>query len=316
MAFFGYTPNPEENDWILSDPEAPGVFGLSPNDANRIRKSWTDKKPLLLTDALLQLVPSWRRGAQGIGDCVSWGWALAADIATAVDIVIDREPWAYRGLYATEPLYGGGRVESRGRSFAGWQDGSYGGATAKWVTKWGLLRRLNYSVATGNGEHDLTKYDSKKAKNWGAYGCGGKHDKGKLDAVAREYPVKEAVLVTNFDDAANCILNGWPIAVCSGQGFTKTRDRDGFCAARGSWSHCMTFAGVRFDRPGLLCLNSWGYSNKGPHGIQTHDEVMKCGFWVDAKIVERMLRGQDSYAVTGVKGLEPRDVDFATGWDI
>ena len=78
----------------------------------------------------------------------------------------------------------------------------------------------------------------------------------------------------------------------------------------------MAFVGVRFDRPGLLCVNSWGYSNKGPHGVETFSEVMKAGFWVDAKTVDRMLRGQDSYAVTGVKGLEPRSVDFSSDWAI
>ena len=78
----------------------------------------------------------------------------------------------------------------------------------------------------------------------------------------------------------------------------------------------MCFAGVRFDRPGLLCMNSWGYSNKGPHGIQTDEEIMKCGFWVDAKVVDRMLRGQDSFAVTGVNGLEPREIDWSGDWEI
>lgn len=316
MALFGYKPNHEENDWILGDADVPGVYGLSPNDANRIRQSWTDRKPLLLTDALLALEPKWRRGAQGIGDCVAWGWSLAASIATAVDIVVDQEPWQWRGEYATEGIYGGSRVEARGKRTAGWQDGSYGGAAAKWVTKWGCLRRLDYSIATGNKEHNLTAYDKDKSKQWGNYGNGGRHDKGKLDTVSKEYPVKEAVLVTTFDDAANCILNGWPIAVCSGQGFTKTRDAQGFCNPRGTWNHCMAFVGVRFDRPGLLCVNSWGYSNKGPHGVETFPEVMKAGFWVDAKTVDRMLRGQDSYAVTGVKGLEPRSVDFSTDWAI
>ena len=318
MASFGYRPNPEETDWILSDPDTPGVFGLSPNDGNRIRKSWTNKKPLLLTDTLIALQPNWKRGAQKIGDCVAWGWEVGCTIATAVDIYIRKEPWQWHGSYATEPVYGGSRVEARGKSpgRGGWQDGSYGGAAAKWVTKWGCLRRLNYGVVTGNKEHDLTIYSGNKSKQWGNYGCGGRYDKENLDSIAKEYPCKEAVLVTDFDNAANCILNGWPIAVCSGQGFTKTRDSQGFCKPHGRWSHCMCFVGVRFDRPGLLCMNSWGYSNKGPHGIKTHDEIMKCSFWVDADVCNKMLRGQDSFAITGVNGLEPREVDFSSHWEI
>lgn len=317
MSLFGYEPQLDETEEILSDPDVAGVYGLSPNDANRIRKSWTNREPFLLTDALIALQPNWRRGAQKIGDCVSWGWEVGCTIATAVDIYIRREPWQWHGPYATEPIYGGSRVEARpGRKTGGWRDGSYGGAAAKWITEWGCLKRLNYSVVTGNAEHDLTTYSGNKAKQWGNYGCGGKKDAGSLDEVAKEYPCKEAVLVTDFDNAANCILNGFPIAVCSGQGFTKTRDKDGFCRPHGSWSHCMCFVGVRFDRPGLLCMNSWGYSNKGPHGIKTHDEVMKCSFWVDADICNRMLRQKDSFAITGVDGLEPREVDFSSDWDI
>jgi len=312
----GYTPNHEETDWILGDPEAPGVYGMGPTDSERMEQEWSADSPLLLTDALISLQPNWKRGAQKIGDCVSWGYEVAATIATAVDIVIDKEPWKWTGPYATESIYGGSRVEARGRSKGGWQDGSYGGAAAKWITKWGVLQRVNYSVATGVKEHDLSTYSGEKAKQWGNYGNGGRYDEGKLDTVAKKYPAKEAVLVTSFKDAANCILSGYPVAVCSGQGFTKTRDDDGFCRPHGSWSHCMCFVGVRFDRPGLLCMNSWGYSNKGPHGIQTHDEVMKCSFWVDSSVCDKMLRGQDSFAVTGVNGLERRKVDFSDGWEL
>lgn len=316
MAKFGYSPNHEETDWILGDPEAPGVYGMGPTDSGRMQQEWSDSRPVLLTDALIALQPNWRRGAQGIGDCVAWGYEVACTIATAVDIYIDKEPWRWPGPYATEPIYGGSRVEARGKSRGSWSDGSYGGAAAKWITKWGVLKRVNYSVTTGVSDHNLSTYNKDKAKQWGYWGSGGKYDKGRLDKVAKDYPAKEAVLVTSFKDAANCILSGYPIAVCSGQGFTKTRDEDGFCKPRGNWSHCMAFVGARFDRPGLLCMNSWGYSNKGPHGISTHDEVMKASFWVDDSVVDRMLRGQDSFAITGVKGLEKRSIDFTTGWEI
>ena len=319
MRHYGYTPNPEENEWILADPSTP-VYTLSSGDSGRIRKSSRDGKPVILLEALMAIEPGWKRGAQGIGDCVSWGWELAASIATAMDILVDGEPWLWKGTYATEPLYGGSRVEARGKRTAGYRDGSYGGATAKWVTKWGLLRRLNYSIATGNNDHDLTKYSSKRAKAWGNYGCGGKSDKGALDNVAKEYPVKETYLVTSYDDAVSAIENGWPIAVCSGQGLGQ-RDSHGFAPARGSWSHCMCFTGVRYDRPGLLCTNSWGNSwgTSRPFGKDmegTHDEIKKCSAWVSARTVDRMLKQQDSYIVTGVKGLEPREIDWSDKWDV
>ena len=88
MSKFGYTPNHEETDWILGDPEVPGVYGMGPSDSARMEQEWSEDSPLLLTDALIALEPKWKRGAQKIGDCVSWGWELAATIATAVDIVM------------------------------------------------------------------------------------------------------------------------------------------------------------------------------------------------------------------------------------
>ena len=316
---YGYTPNPEENEQILADPDTP-VYTLSPADAGRIRKTSRDSKPIILLEALLAIEKDWRRGAQGIGDCVSWGFELGASLATAVDIFVDGEPWKWEGTYATEPLYGGGRVEARGRRTGGWSDGSYGGAQAKFMTKWGCLRRLNYSIATGNDEHDLSKYDSRKAKNWGNWGCGGKDDGGELDTVAKKYPVKECYMVTSFEDAVSAIENGWPIAVCSGQGLGQ-RNNDGFAPPRGSWAHCMCFTGVRYDKPGLLCTNSWGNSwgTSRPFGAgmeDTHDEIKKCSAWVDARTVDRMLRQRDSFIITGVKGLEPRDIKWRERWDV
>lgn len=316
---FGYKPNPAETEWILGDPDVP-VWTLTPSDSSRIAKQNRDGNPVILFDALKAIHPTWRRGAQGIGDCVAWGFELACTIVTAVDIYHKKKPWMWKGEYATEPIYGGSRVEARGRSQGGWSDGSYGGAAAKWLTKWGALRRLNYSLKTGIAEHDLTKYDAKRAKDWGNWGCGGRPDSGKLDAVAKEFPVREAYLVTKYEDAVSAIENGWPIAVCSGQGLGQ-RNSDGFAPPRGSWAHCMCFTGVRYDKPGLLCTNSWGNSwgTSNPFGPGLNDywaEVRKCSAWVDARTVEGMLRQQDSYVICGVDGLEPRNIDWSLGWEI
>ena len=313
----GYRPDPEHTDFILGDPDTPKVYALSPSDANRIRQSHTNRDPVLLTNALLALQPNFKRGAQRRGTCVGWGWEVCGRIAHAVDIWIEKNPAKFVGEFSIESCYGGGRCEARGKTFAGFQDGSYGSATARWVTKWGWLPRKNWGLVTGNPDHDVTTHSEDRAVQYGAYGNGGKGDNSVLDDVCKKYPANDCVLITGFDDAANAIINGWPIAVCSMQGFTMKRDSEGFCAPRGQWAHCMAFVGVRFgSRPGLLCMNSWGFSNNGPHGIETNEEVMKCSFWVDAEVCTRMLRQQDSFAVTGVKGLEPRTIDWSHGWSI
>lgn len=247
----------------------------------------------------------WVVGKQGIGDCVSWGWAHGCWLALCIDWELGKleEPPA---MVATESIYGGSRVESRGRSTGGYSDGSYGGAAAKWVRDWGVTFRLAY--VQGDGGHDLTSYSAKVAKSWGNFGNGGEGDDGTFDAVAKRHPCRHVALVKNFDEAAAAIESGYPVPVCSGQGFASRRDDDGFAKPQGSWAHCMVFIGVRYgDRPGLLCLNSWGPSWIA--GPKWPDDQPDGSFWVDKDTVNRMLAGNDSFAVGGVEGFKWRDIN-------
>lgn len=308
---FGWTPDPAGVEAFLNEEETKHpLFGLASQNLT------TAKETVLLYEPLLSLEPGWKRGSQGIGDCVSWGYELGCSTLSAVEIVLKREPEEWKGVFATEPIYGGSRVEARGRKRGGYNDGSYGGAAAKWVRDFGLLLRKDYSEETGNNEHDLSVYDSGVAKRWGNYGCGGKHDKGRLDQVAKQHPVATVSMVTTFDEAAKAISNGYPVPVCSGQGFTSTRDKDGFCKAKGSWAHCMLFWGVRFgERPGLLIANSWGRSVSGPVWPDKQPESIRdCCWWVDASVVDKMLQWQDSYALSGYDGFRRREMKWGDGW--
>jgi hypothetical protein len=153
---------------------------------------------------------------------------------------------------------------------------------------------------------DLTTYSSARAKDWGNFGCGGAKDAGKADAVAKQHPIKRVALVRNFQEAAAAIAAGYPVPVCSGQGFSSKRDSEGFARASGSWSHCMCFIGVRHDRPGLLCLNSWGPDwISGPKWPSDQPDG---SFWVAKDTAERMLAGQDSFAVSAYEGFPWRDL--------
>ena len=161
------------------------------------------------------------------------------------------------------------------------------------------------------GGHDLRAYSADRAKAWGAYGCGGQGDGGKLDAIAKAHPAKHVALVRSFKEAAAAIESGYPIAVCSMQGFASVRDDQGFAAPRGSWAHCMAFIGVRYEKNGsprdaLLCLNSWGPA--WISGPSWPADMPRGSFWVDARTVDRMLSGGDSFAVGSVEGFKPRDL--------
>jgi hypothetical protein len=300
----GYQPNPRGTEEFLRTLRRPTIREAGPALFGAPDEARTNE-PVLLYRALYEAYAAtnnggqWKTSRQGIGDCVSHGWAHGADIHLAVMWKLgDSGEWR---AAATESIYGGSRVEARGTTFGGWSDGSYGGAAAKWVKNWGINFRQPYP----DFNVDLSQYSSSRAKDWGAYGNGGKNDGGKFDAEAKKHPIRNVALVTNFDEAAAAIRSGYPVPVCSGQGFTSTRDKDGFCRASGRWSHCMTFISVRFDRPGLLCLNSWGNYVSGPKWPSDQPDG---SFWVDAATATRMLSGRDSFAVSGYEGFPFRDL--------
>ncbi len=297
----GYTPHKEASLAYIKSLEKPFFAQAGPDAMAKAR----DDQPVLLYRALYEANAhfnggeKWIVGKQGIGDCVSWGWAHAADIHLAVlwKLKVSGE-WKQA---ATEAIYGGSRVEARGVSSGGWSDGSYGSAAAKWVKNYGVVFRQPYDTV------DLSIYDAGRAKQWGNYGCGGKGDEGHLDKVAKEHPIKQVALVRNFDEAAAAIQSGYPVPVCSSQGFASTRDKDGFSRGTGRWAHCMCFVGVRYgERPGLLCLNSWGPNWIG--GPVWPDDQPAGSFWVDKRVVDSMLSGEDSFAVSGYEGFPHQDL--------
>ncbi|WP_146435355.1 C1 family peptidase [Blastopirellula retiformator] len=308
-ALFGYKPQPNATRQFLATLEKPTLRQAAP-DLFKARGPPT--KAVLLYRALYKahhdtFKTDWVCPRQGIGDCVSFGWAHGADIHLAVMYLRgDSAEWK---PVATESIYGGSRVEARNRDRGGYSDGSYGGAAAKWVRDHGLIFRDEYDV--DGLKVDLTTYSSARAKDWGNYGNGGRDDNGRLDREAKKSPVRDVALVRNFEEAAAAIESGYPIPVCSGQGFSSRRDDQGFSRAAGSWSHCMCFTAVRYDRRGLLCQNSWGPG--WVDGPKWPDDQPDGSFWVDEATVNHMLRGQDSFSVSGYGGFPFKPINN-TDW--
>jgi hypothetical protein len=213
-------------------------------------------------------------------------------------VIQGRSEW--RGGTATEAIYALSRVEV-GKGRLGGGDGSIGSWAAEAVQKWGTLRRMKYLTV------DLSTYSGSRAKAWGMPRAGLPDE---LEPLAREHPVQAASLVTSYEQARDAIANGYPVAVCSNQGFTESRDAEGFARASGSWAHCMAFLAVddNAKRPGLLCQNSWGPDwIRGP---VRHNQPPG-SFWVDAATANRMLsRDPDSFAVSGFVGFPVQSLDY------
>jgi len=288
--------------------------------------AWGDQefkeKDTFLYNYLISRRPNYQRGNQAIGDCVSWGTELACTILNDKAAYRSGDDEMCPEEVATEPIYGGSRVEARGypgdgaKAYGGYQDGSYGAAAAKWVRDWGVLLRKNYSEITGQSDDDLRIYSGNKAKSWGAFGNGGQNDQGKMDQLAKEHPVKEYSQCNDFDDVAKAISGlQVPVIVGSSQGFGDMKlNKDGFWTPSGIWYHLMVWIGVRFDKPGALIAQSWG-PNSTPNPENRWPKSMPmniAGFvgWVDANIVTKMCKQNDAFALIG-SGFKTDDLDFS-----
>lgn len=214
------------------------------------------------------------KGPQKIGDCVSWGWGNLINYAQCT-AVLKGEPVEYQEI-ATESIYALSRVEVGGQR-GSYQDGSVGAWAAKACTNYGVLSR-----------NEIGAYDPKRAKEWGAKGL-----PDELEPKAKLHVLKTTSLIQNFEEACDAIQNGYPVAVCSMQGFSMQRDNEGFCRPEGTWAHCMAFVAKRFgNRPGLCCSQSWGPNTpSGPLALEQPDNT----FWVDAETCNRMFRQRDSF---------------------
>lgn len=308
----GWIESPKDVEAYLNAPDNKyPVFSASGAD---LKKAY-EKKDTELWSALLACEPGWQRGAQAIGDCVSWGLELAGTVLVAKNCLRTGNKKMFAQV-ATEPLYGGARVEVYGIKFGGWQDGANGARAAEFSRRFGMLLRKDYSGETGNKEHDLRKYSGKRAKDWGNYGCGGQFDNGKLDLLAKNMPVKTTTLVTCFDDVAAAIAGAkCPVTIASNYGTNMKRDKYGQCAWNGSWNHQMVLLAVRFGpRPAARCFQSWGplvaSGGEDPNEV-IPKYISGTSWWIPADDIDRICRQGDSHAIGDVEGWKIDPFDYS-----
>lgn len=298
----GWVPNPAAVE------KAAAIEGELDTYASHLFGS--ERKNTYLWEPLLHVKPDWRRGAQGIGDCVSWGTELAATCLMAIQHVQGNEK--FEAEAATESIYGGCRVEVLNKRSGGWSDGAFGYAAAKWLNEYGVLLRRDYSQETGNDEHNLLKYNKTKAKNWGNYGCGGRFDKGELDKLAKRMPVKKIVRVRTLDGCESAILNWYPVTIASMAGFGRRKDSNGVIRRSGRWAHLMVILGVCWinGKRYWRIFNSWGTSVSGPDPLVESKAVQDCSWWATDEDVAWILRSGDCWALADVEGMPKRELDF------
>jgi hypothetical protein len=321
---YGYTPDPagtreflaELDHPMFRDAGAEVIAGAKGQDAYLYR--YADKAHRAV---YAKPFGPWNQGSAGT--CVSFGWGMGSYIGQAVDWSQGSLPEPPQ-LVATEPIYGGSRTAGRMPpvTFAGWSDGSYGAAAARWVsgackdkTVGGILYRKKY------GAVDLTTYSIDTSRKWGCYGV-----PSDLAVEAHKHTARSVALCQDWASLTSALESGMPVPICSNVGFASgDRDADGFLRRAGSWGHCMVCVSVKYaknsgsngeppmknPRDGVLVLNSWGSSwvKGGKHPPDQPDG----SFWITRADAELILSQGDSFVIGSVDGFKARTLDNG-GW--
>lgn len=317
---FGYRPDPEGTAAFLAELEQPlfrqagaeVIAGAKGNDAYLYR--FADRAHRMVYGK-----PFGPLNQGSIGSCVGAGWAMGSFVGQAVDFAtgaMEKPPLKV----SIENIYAGSRTLGRSPpiSFAGYGDGSFGAAAARYVSgvKGGLGGILYCQPYEGA---DLTDYSVSRCKSWGATGV-----PTGLAKVANEHTATKVALARTWQDAVSALESGLPVVVCSNVGFASgARDADGFCRRASTWNHCLCWIGVKYaknsgkngeppmknPRDGILVINSWGSSwlGGGKHPADQPDG----SFWITRSDAEAILAQGDSFVIGSVSGFKYRDLEHA-----
>ena len=241
-------------------------------------------KTVLLSDAAKKV-----KGAhlpaqqQPRGTCVSRGWSRAVDYLECVQIAIGNKAAEYKSV---SHAYVYGTCREIGHDLSN-QDGAVGA--------WAAQAVHDYGVITNDDAHDKDAGYDDLAVEWGARGV-----PQPFKDLGKKHIVRTVSLVKTPEEARDALGNGYPLSVCSGQGFTMHRDSDGHCRPQGSWSHCMMWSAYRDDKRWFLVEQSWGQNT--PDGPLGDLDIPDNAFWIDWDVAARMLAEEDSFALSSFDG--------------
>jgi hypothetical protein len=246
----------------------------------------------------LKVVKAYNQGE--VGSCVGNATAACLSVLNAVEEFNKKEPQEFVAMHSADGMYG---LMREAAGLLGRGDGGTGSGAAKAIQSFGTLYCIKY------GDVDLTTNLPSRAKQFGSRGVG-----ETLKQQAKPRNVYSTTRVNNAQEAWALIGNGYPINVCSNQGFTKKRDKDGVCQPSGSWSHSMAVVGrktIDGNRKLFLIWNSWGDSWCSGAYV---DDMPMGSFWVDFDVLDKMVKRGDSFAYSDLNGFPSRTIkiDFGT----
>lgn len=298
--FYGWKSDPAEVARVLATMPFPhfksAAAGLEGTGEDRT---------VLLWDAAIKVTGAHLPAQQQPrGTCVSRGWSRAVDYLSCVEIALLGEGEEYKSIshavvYGMAKEVGGdlgpqNNYRDRQGNYIG--DGAVGAWAAKAVTTMGCIDN-----ATAG---DVEAGSDELAIQFAIHGV-----PSDLKQKASGHPVGTASLLGSAEEARDAICNGYPVIVCSDQGFTMERDSEGRCRPSGTWNHCMKWSAWDHQRRRFCVEQSWGQGTpSGPIYLNQPTN----SFWIDSDVGDRMIRQRDSYAISKWAGFVGR----LLGWNI
>lgn len=253
----------------------------------------------------------WPSPNQTTGDCVSHAGKNCGVVAIGVDIVTGTpdpvtgkmEGWPEvsaiaeeHGVVACENIYG-----ERGHR----GQGANCDRLVKYtVTEGGIILRKNYPEIG----IDFEKYNASLGIQWGGSGT-----PAEVDALGKQHQLRTATDAPNHEVVRDYVANGYCAWVCSGLGFSKQRDENGFSEKSGSWAHSWVIMGYD-DRPEIhakygealaLYNHDWFKWNRGGTRILGTDvDIPEGSMWIRASLLDRC----DVTMMSSIDGWPRRDL--------
>ena len=303
----------EAKDWYCDYIDSQGAW--SDPDGDSAAHNWgiadSGKGKLsLIFPAILDLYPGCLPGpAQQRGDCVSHGQknanlgSCAAEVAWGtVDQVtgtIESAPeipaeGIRNGAFSSSAIYW-----YRGHGGDGWYCPA---SAAVSTTKAGCVVNKPYPEAN----IDLTVYSGRLA---GTYGRS--PPPSEIGDALDDHLIRTSTSLTGREQVRDFLANGYAINHCGSEGWSSTRDENGFSKRQGSWSHAMAALAVddrqwAHDTYGdmlVLIQNSWGRFNHGARKIHgTNTLIPEGSFWAKWGDMAR----RNFLAMSSVAGWPPK----------
>jgi hypothetical protein len=205
-----------------------------------IRGSGLGKRAMLFEYARI-LDPKCFTEKQVTGDCVSHGSRNARDMTRAVSILVNREPYDWFRMGATEPTYGARGHGGEGMSPA---------VASRFERDVGFLARTDYGVV------NLTKYDGMIGARWGSSGV-----PQAVKELCGKNKVHRISLVKTQEELMDAMFNGY--AAHSGQMAAweaQSNSKGLHGRARVPWAHDMAIA-FYDDSKEFFPFRVWGIVN-------------------------------------------------------